>query len=467
VTLPLLQNTKAILLLTAPLLAGQTRASAPLLSVSEYTRLERHLNQVLRAQPEDLLRPGSHSLLLDCRTMVAEDRLAYLLGRAFLLSQAVERWQSRGIWVASRSDAQYPLRLQERLRENAPLLLYGCGEHNLMQTGGLAVVGSRDASPPLLEYATNVGQLTAYAGRTVVSGGARGIDRAAMTGALEAGGRTVGVLASDLEKMSMNREFRSHFIDGRLSLISPFDPGVGFAVGNAMQRNKLIYGLADAALVVSSNVNSGGTWAGAKEQLDKLRFVPVYVRSVGESSSGLNALLAKGALPWPEPTETDSLASLINNGQWVGSRDEEQPSGHRELGFEEYALDWNPPPTNPCADAHEHRLSVGEVPSCSWKEERSDAMEMADGESPPTDEHRDWIASGDEQMDCVKEMLDEFTRKPRSLAEIAALLQMNGQEAKSIIKRLVDEGVLQKSMGKGSPRYSTRQRGLFDQAPLG
>lgn len=43
-----------------------------------------------------------------------------------------------------------------------------------------------------------------------------------------------------------------------------------------MQRNKLIYALADASLVVSSDLNKGGTWAGAVEQLDKLKFVPVY-----------------------------------------------------------------------------------------------------------------------------------------------------------------------------------------------
>jgi predicted Rossmann fold nucleotide-binding protein DprA/Smf involved in DNA uptake len=80
-----------------------------------------------------------------------------------------------------------------------------------------------------------------------------------------------------------------------------------------MQRNKLIYALADASLVVSSDINKGGTWAGATEQLDKLRLVPVYVRSTGVSSSGLDALRSKGALPWPEPQSPDAFHAVFNN----------------------------------------------------------------------------------------------------------------------------------------------------------
>ena len=78
-----------------------------------------------------------------------------------------------------------------------------------------------------------------------------------------------------------------------------------------MQRNKLIYALADAALVVSSDYEKGGTWAGAVEQLEKLRLVPVYVRSNGETGKGLEALRRKGALPWPNPETSEALAEAL------------------------------------------------------------------------------------------------------------------------------------------------------------
>jgi DNA processing protein len=65
-------------------------------------------------------------------------------------------------------------------------------------------------------------------------------------------------------------------------------------------------------LVVSSDLNKGGTWAGASEQLDKLKFVPVYVRSTGEPSPGLDALRKKGAIPWPNPMDTGSLEAVFD-----------------------------------------------------------------------------------------------------------------------------------------------------------
>jgi DNA processing protein len=304
-------NTQSILLLTAPLIAGRGAPSVNLLAPSEYKRLARHLRQIQR-QPADLISTDASDLLRACQNVVDESRLQRLLGRGFLLSQAVERWQARAIWVISRADADYPRRLKAKLREDAPAILYGCGEIRLLESGGLAVVGSRHVDDPLIEYTMAVGQLAARAGKTIVSGGAKGIDQAAMRGALEAGGRVSGVLADSLEKAAMNREHRSLLLEGRLVLISPYDPGAGFNVGNAMQRNKLIYALADASLVVSSDLNKGGTWSGASEQLDKLKLVPVYVRSTGDLSPGLDALRKKGAIPWPNPQDTHSLEQVFD-----------------------------------------------------------------------------------------------------------------------------------------------------------
>lgn len=79
-----------------------------------------------------------------------------------------------------------------------------------------------------------------------------------------------------------------------------------------MQRNKLIYALSDAALVVSAEFEKGGTWAGAVEQLDRHRFVSVYVRGTGEMGRGLDALLARGARRWLNPEDPEALGSLLD-----------------------------------------------------------------------------------------------------------------------------------------------------------
>jgi predicted Rossmann fold nucleotide-binding protein DprA/Smf involved in DNA uptake len=78
-----------------------------------------------------------------------------------------------------------------------------------------------------------------------------------------------------------------------------------------MQRNKLIYALADAALVVNSDYEKGGTWAGAAEQLEKLHLVPIYVRSDCETGKGLEALRRKGALPWPNPDSAEAFDAAL------------------------------------------------------------------------------------------------------------------------------------------------------------
>ena len=190
-------NTKAILLLTAPLIAGRGSSESDILTPGEYNRLARHLH-AMQCEPADLLSQESGNLYRACQDVVDAKRMQSLLGRGFLLSQVVEHWQTRAIWVLSRADAAYPRRIKTRLREGAPAVLYGCGDIKLLETGGLAVVGSRH------------------------------VDQAAMRGALEAGGKVSGVLADRLEKTAMNREHHNLLIDGQLVLISPYDPSAGW-----------------------------------------------------------------------------------------------------------------------------------------------------------------------------------------------------------------------------------------------
>ena len=306
-------NTRAILLLTSPLISGQRETSQHLLTPGEYVKLARFLRETKR-QPADLLTSDPYKLLAESAKVIDSDRLERLMARGFLLSHAIERWSSRAIWIVSREDEDYPSRLWERLNEKSPPVLYGCGDITLLNTGGLAVVGSRQADEVLLDYTMNVGRLAAAAKRSIVSGGARSVDQAAMRGALMAGGKSVGVLSDNLERAVLSRDNRSALMDGDLVLTSPYDPSIGFNVGHAMQRNKLIYALSDAALVVNSDNGKGGTWAGAIEQLKKLKLVPVYVRATGDIGPGLEALREMGSLPWPEPDTSEAFVEALAVG---------------------------------------------------------------------------------------------------------------------------------------------------------
>lgn len=403
-------NTQAILLLTAPLIAGRRDSSHELLKPGEYKRLARFLRDKQR-EPADLLAPDAQALLEECRQLLDGDRLKSLLARGFMLSQAVERWQTRAIWVVSRADAEYPRRLKTRLKEDAPPVLYGCGDAALLDTGGLAVVGSRDVDDTLVEYTEGIGRLVARARRTLVSGGARGIDQAAMRGALETGGKVSGVLADSLERTALNREHRNLLMDGQLVLVSPYDPAATFNVGNAMQRNKLIYALADAALVVNSDYEKGGTWAGAAEQLEKLHLVPIYVRSNGGTAKGLEALRRKGALPWPNPDDAEVLDTVLALQAPVEIPNQEQLSlGTAREQTPEYLVQNEPP-------APDTQEVFSTAPPCAT----------------PAEELFAKVRSLLEAMDI-----------PKTDAEVAKDLNVSKNQAKDWLQRLVTEGVLEK-----------------------
>lgn len=455
-------NTRAILLLTAPLITGRDPSSSELLTPGEYKRLARHLRELQR-QPADLVAPDSADLLNACRPVLNEDRLARLLARGFLLSQAIERWYARAIWVISRADAEYPRRLKTRLGEDAPAVLYGCGEIGLLETGGLAVVGSRHVDDSLIEYAMAVGQLAAQASRTLVSGGAKGIDQAAMRGALEAGGRVSGVLADSLEKTIMNREHRNLLLNGQLVLLSPYDPCAGFNVGNAMQRNKLIYALADVSLVVSSDLEKGGTWTGAAEQLDKFKFVSVYVRSTGAPSAGITALRAKGAQPWPNPVDREALDAVFDFAQ--DSSKSLAPSGIPLFDQESTVKLTKQPPPDVVAESGTR--STAPRPFAEDDEPLTRAIETDASPKPAvllegavvTSSEGQTTIPADELFDVVRPLMQKILRTPKKDREVAAALNVSPSQAKAWLRRLVEEGVLERC--KKPAGYVIKQNQLF------
>lgn len=305
-------TTQAILMLVAPLLAGGRTEAGLLLTPKEYTRLAQAL-QRLDSRPSDLLGSQATELLDSLASDFDRDRLGNLLARGMQVSLALEQWQQLSIQVISRADSLYPRRLKKSLGYRSPSLLYFCGDPALLNGGGLAVVGSRQVDTDLLEYTRELGALAATAGCTIVSGGAKGIDQASMQGAATAGGKVVGVLAHDLARAVMRRDNRNALMNHELLLCSPFDPTAGFKVWQAMDRNKLIYALADVALVVQSDVGKGGTWSGAREQIQKFRCVPVYTRTAGPHSPGLAALRDLGAGSWPEPHDVEAFRAVVDS----------------------------------------------------------------------------------------------------------------------------------------------------------
>jgi predicted Rossmann fold nucleotide-binding protein DprA/Smf involved in DNA uptake len=304
-------QTQAVLLLTAYFSKAAAGSPRPL-SPTEWGRFALWLKE-RGVVPEALLSEDPDRILADWKDKsVTVDRIRYLVGRAGALGLALEKWHRAGLWVMARSDIDYPGRLKRRLRTDSPPILFGCGDRKLLQGQGVAVVGSRDATEDDLAFATRLGDMAAMQGLSVVSGGARGVDEAAMLGALNCEGTAIGVLAEGLLRAAISTRYRKGLMARNLVLISPFNPEAGFDVGNAMARNKYVYCLSDAAIVVAADKEKGGTWNGAIENINQ-GWVPIWVKP-NSQSAGNASLVARGARWLPEGNLELKLLLTLGDG---------------------------------------------------------------------------------------------------------------------------------------------------------
>ena len=289
-------NTQAILLLTTHFAKARRGGESPL-TPKEWGRFAEWLK--FRAlTPENLLKEDLNVLLEDWQDKtISVARIKMLLERGVALSLSVEKWLGGGLWIMTRSDSDYPTRLKKRLGSDSPAVFFGCGRRSLLSSGGIAVVGSRNACQSDINYSRKFGALVSQSGRSIVSGGARGVDEASTLASLETEGTAISIIADNLLRACTSTKYRRHLADNNLALISPFNPEAGFNAGNAMQRNKYIYCLADLALVVHAG-RKGGTWNGATENLKK-KWVPLLVKKTDDPEAGNSDLIAKGATEAP------------------------------------------------------------------------------------------------------------------------------------------------------------------------
>lgn len=210
------------------------------------------------------------------------------------LTDQLQQLDQAGVRAITFVDEGYPHVLAERLK-TAPPILYVAGDPALLTTPMLGIVGSRNVDPDGAEVARAAARAAVRHGHGVASGGAKGVDQLSMRAALEAEGTVIGVLADSLLRALRESETRRAIANGQVCFCTPFNPSAGFSVANAMGRNKIVYALSGATLVVASEEDSGGTWAGAKEALTG-GIAPVLSWVGPGSGPGNAALVRRGAI---------------------------------------------------------------------------------------------------------------------------------------------------------------------------
>jgi DNA processing protein len=207
----------------------------------------------------------------------------------------------------------YPTLLAEL--PDPPPVLYLVGNHTLLKSPQIAVVGSRDATPQGLRHAEDFSRSLAQAGLTITSGLALGIDGAAHRGALDAAnGRTIAVVATGPDRVypARHRRLAHHIADHGL-LVSLWPAGTLARASHFPQRNRIISGLALGTLVVEAALRSGSliTARLAAEQGRSVYAVPGSTLS--PVSRGCHRLIREGAQLVESPDEI-----LEDLAEWLG-----------------------------------------------------------------------------------------------------------------------------------------------------
>ena len=212
------------------------------------------------------------------------------------LEKTWEYIQHRSIQVLTWEDEAYPRRLREI--DQPPPVLYLLGTLTPEDEWSVAIVGTRRMTVYGRQVAGELAAFLARQGITVVSGLARGVDRIAHEAALQAGGRTIAVLGSGVDRIYPPEHFRlAEQMQAHGAVLSDYAPGTPPDSVNFPPRNRIISGLTLGTVVVEASQESGAliTASFAANQGRDVFAVPGSIYA--PQSKGTNRLIQDGAHP--------------------------------------------------------------------------------------------------------------------------------------------------------------------------
>jgi DNA processing protein len=213
--------------------------------------------------------------------------------------------------IVSLLDPAYPELLKDIT--DAPPILYGNGNIDLLQTPQIAIVGSRNCTPGGAETAQDFSRYLSLSGLTITSGMALGIDQHAHQAALDNGGKTIAVIGTGIDRIypSRNKNLAYEIAEKGL-IVSEFPLGTAPANSNFPKRNRIISGLSLAILVVEATRKSGSliTARLGTEQGREVFAIPGSIHN--PQSKGCHHLIRQGAKLVDQASDIiDDIGSLL------------------------------------------------------------------------------------------------------------------------------------------------------------
>lgn len=289
-------SAKAVIALTTTLGAG----NRPPLSSAEW----HHFSLALAEEgllPGDVFAPDFDPALPGVGADLADSVRGLLLSAAAATVAAADL-ENKGIWTLTIADMEYPTVLSESLVELSPPVIFGVGPTTLLTRRGIGIVGSPDVSAEGAEVAGDLATAAVEAGHTVVSGGARGVDQVALNAAFSNGGRALAMIADSLQARIRSPDILRAVASGNTTLVTQQAPGTGATPESEAARTKLIYAMSDVTVVIASDLESGTTWTGATEALERRNGLVAAWRGRGEGP-GNARLVELGAVAIRSPED--------------------------------------------------------------------------------------------------------------------------------------------------------------------
>jgi len=235
------------------------------------------------------------------------------------LSRIYEQIQTKNIQVLTWDDESFPQRLREI--DQPPPVLYLRGELIPEDSWAVAIVGTRRVTPYGRQVTEEIASFLAANGITIVSGLARGIDSIAHHAVLKAGGRTLAVLGSGVDRIypPENRALAEQMFKYG-GVLSDYAPGTPPDSTNFPPRNRIISGLSMAVVVVEAGTTSGAliTAEFAADQGREIFAVPGNI--LAPQSKGTNKLIQQGAHPLLSASDILQALNLMQIGQQKTAR---------------------------------------------------------------------------------------------------------------------------------------------------
>jgi DNA processing protein len=235
------------------------------------------------------------------------------------LERVWDQIEKLGVTVLTWEDELYPPRLKEI--EQPPPVIYVRGEITLDDHFAVAIVGTRRITPYGRQITEDLASFLAGQGITIVSGLARGVDAVAHSAALKAGGRTIGVLGSGVDKIYPPEHLpMAEKMMKQGAVVSDYAVGTPPESANFPPRNRIISGLSMATVVIEAGETSGAliTAEFAAEQGREVFAVPGSI--LAPQSKGTNRLIQKGAQPLLTPQDLMQTLNLTRAGEFKAAR---------------------------------------------------------------------------------------------------------------------------------------------------